>query len=884
MEQMLRKCTEDKTAVLKGITTDNDSGYMSQNIESNSSADTSLDQRQIAITIPDVDIKEVFLNEDALLEKPSFIPKHSNLTLNEHKEFDHLYFMSALQDNYIINSSVTSQNTTFSGFDEDESGISNYSESIPIATPIIVNTSFIETLSESSKKKVSDKENDMNSLNISSNSKGNLEDEKKFVFDENDLNSIQIRMMDANNCDMSLFESFYSFVCKLYTKNETIPEEPSVSFINPSQLHFNQLNKQIENSPYKSSYLQLECSSSQTTTSTNIPVSTSSSTPIKQQVQSKAAVSPELFSDDDISETLAQDTPQVQALKDVMYTTQNDYNLLKKVRDSLGGVPPPPSVTISLITSREILEKVEKNFHLFTTKEDVNNKNKANVDTEGITLLVNCNECDTTTKAFPDVMNLRYHGLHHNRSKISEEFEHLCIKYTERCIGAETQSTCTAFGVNALSPSKRKIKYKKVVKSPGKRLSHLARRRITFSKDSLQSTTVNSSSCSFIGSRTRQIMVDARKYELLSRRKSPKKKSPRKTPAKSPRRKGNTPRSSSKKKYSSQFNPYAIEESLDALSSLSSSSSKASTTKRALFQSPSNKESSCNSLSLFNSDSNSSCSQHSASRTSRRALFISPKRNSPSKMTISSLYPARRKMTPKRALFKSPDKQSPSKVNEVCDKKRKRTDTEDVRSNKISKNTSGEASGLDSSNEIKSDTVVRATSSTTSTQDITQHRKKKLMWTVAEALRSQNIDLKHPQFKVYASVLARVIRHFLPNLFTNGPRPEGSTTESMLRIARQYVFAVTRGKTVDQIIREAQKNKSRIRRPSGYIGVDKVGDSVDLYQVKNKENILQDRVNIIGEMSSDKTLNKIRRSENVERIRRVINFGDDNEVINTSIR
>lgn len=78
---------------------------------------------------------------------------------------------------------------------------------------------------------------------------------------------------------------------------------------------------------------------------------------------------------------------------------------------------------------------------------------------------------------------------------------------------------------------------------------------------------------------------------------------------------------------------------------------------------------------------------------------------------------------------------------------------------------------------------------------------------MAEALRSQGIRMDHPQFKVYASVLARVTRRFLPNLFMSTGRSEGSTSETILRIAKKYVFAVTRGKTVDEIVAEAEKNK-----------------------------------------------------------------------------
>ncbi|KAK5647581.1 hypothetical protein RI129_002473 [Pyrocoelia pectoralis] len=850
-----KKCCEPSSVSLKGAVTDNDSGYISQNVESNSSYDASLDNRPTSLTAPELGIKEAFLGENALLEKPSLTLKSDQVETDDFGEFGHLYFMSSISDNAVVPSSVSSQNTTFSGFDE----VLNLSGTIPVAPSIILT----EPIPEAPVKMKTfvlhpDKENDSNYENIKNNIKVDSNESRlnsSFEDTEATLNSIQTRLMSANN-EMSLFESFYSFVCKLYTKNEPVLEDTEINSINPSQLHINQKQK-VTDSPHKNLYLELE-------NVKKVPevCSVNSSTPTKQKTSAVATVSPELFSDDETEPVVQNNSSLQKSLNEVIC---DDYALAKRTRDSLGGVPPPPSITLPLVSAAEILDKAIENKALFTTQEDVNNFKQK--EERQRCLLIDANATDYKTNDWPAVSQIRYHGIHYNRSKINEEFEHLCVQYAERYIGAETQSSCTVFGMGTSSPTKRRFKYGRTVKSPGKNLSHLARRRITFSRESLGI----SANCASIGSRTRQIMVDAKKFDMLPRRKSPKKKSPRKTPRKSPQKKSNTPKSSDKKKHMLSFSSRAIEENLNQLSFLSSA--RPSTTKRALFQSPQRKE--CNSsLSWFNSDnSNSSCSQHS-NRSSRRALFPSPKRNSPSKMTISSIYPARRKMTPKRALFKSPDKQSTS-VKDVCDKKRKRVEDVQQVSNKLARGIPTDTE--DSSSDTKPSTSLG------SSQDISQHRKKKLMWTVAEALRTQNIDLKHPQFKVYASVLARVIRHFLPNLFTNGPRTEGSTTESMLRIARQYVFAVTRGKTVDQIIREAQK-KSRIRRSSGCTDLDKLGEASNVLQVRNKENILQDRINIMEESSNNRPLNKVRRSEKVERIRRVINFGDDNDVSNTSIR
>lgn len=146
------------------------------------------------------------------------------------------------------------------------------------------------------------------------------------------------------------------------------------------------------------------------------------------------------------------------------------------------------------------------------------------------------------------------------------------------------------FETNTGSPSKRKsTKLRWNTKSPGRRLSHLARRRITFNNPVLQNSGASSS---MVCSRARQILVDARRLELLSRRRSPRKsprkrssprKTPRKTPRKSPRVKGRTPSSSTKKRLALQFRMYSEEE---PVASTSASAFKANITKRALFQSP----------------------------------------------------------------------------------------------------------------------------------------------------------------------------------------------------------------------------------------------------------------------------------------------------------
>ena len=82
-----------------------------------------------------------------------------------------------------------------------------------------------------------------------------------------------------------------------------------------------------------------------------------------------------------------------------------------------------------------------------------------------------------------------YSSSSYNRNKYIEEFENLTMKLCERFVGAETQSTCNAFFTRQLLGSARKrslLSKRNNGQSPGKRLSHLARRRRTFSSANLQ--------------------------------------------------------------------------------------------------------------------------------------------------------------------------------------------------------------------------------------------------------------------------------------------------------------------------------------------------------------------------------------------------------------
>lgn len=106
----------------------------------------------------------------------------------------------------------------------------------------------------------------------------------------------------------------------------------------------------------------------------------------------------------------------------------------------------------------------------------------------------------------------------------------------------------------------------------------------------------------------------------------------------------------------------------------------------------------------------------------------------------------------------------------------------------------------------------------------------------------------------------------------------------MLRIARQHVFSVIKGKSVDEIVQDYQKSRLKIAKPSGYISKEQANS----FNQENREcnsnsshkgNVLQDRSNILNsnDKGSSTKLKSGRLDNKVDRVRKVINFDEDNQ-------
>ncbi|KAJ8935438.1 hypothetical protein NQ314_012858 [Rhamnusium bicolor] len=126
----------------------------------------------------------------------------------------------------------------------------------------------------------------------------------------------------------------------------------------------------------------------------------------------------------------------------------------------------------------------------------------------------------------------------------------------------------------------------------------------------------------------------------------------------------------------------------------------------------------------------------------------------------------------------------------------------------------------------------------------------------------------------------RVTRKFLPNLTGNAPRPEGGTSDRMLRIARHHVYAVVKGKSVDEIISEYLRNRQKIIKPQGYVGIEEYNNEKKVETVTNKKNQMQHKNNTVESLERNKLVyldkSKVGSESRIDRIRKVINFGDDN--------
>ncbi|XP_076268398.1 cyclin E-interacting protein minus [Rhynchophorus ferrugineus] len=810
-------------------------------------------------------VDNFLLSEDALLEKPVlFGSNHNHEQHAESEIYEETRNIFSLQDG-VIDSSVKSQGsgTIYSGL-ESECGSENSAE-IPLQDPITVELKD-EPLDDSfAKKHASISASDMS---IES--------------------SIYEPVIIERSTSISTEENI-----SVLTHYEQTRTPPHTEVIDPNASEFVQptCSTKVPSSVKKEKRkLTLVFSKVNKENEYRVKRKYPSITPEKPyQNPVNPDISPDIFGDEEVdiknnyfqTQSIIPSVP-TQVKGEEMYSDKLDHKLLKRTQKGMSGVLPPPSVTVVKLTYAEMLDKIHQNTAYFwnseqvieTTQDDVKDVS-LNSSSESSnmrkSLLVNVNSLeDVINSEFPNILNIRFHGLHHNRCKLSEEIESLCDKYQKRFVGGETQSSCTVFELSAGSPSKRKsTKPRWGAKSPGRRLSHLARRRITFSSANMQAGGSN-----LAGSRARQILVDARKMELLNRRKSPR-KTPRKTPSKSPKVKTRTPSSSAKKNLAMRFRKLTGE-----FETLAPSSSEVQSTRKP-FMSPGK---------LARSENK------GGSMSTKRALFQSPDRDKKSSLSTGNpqnVMSSAEKSKLRRALFPSPKGSSPFKGRHSpfkqalrfgFDKKRKRSDSDDMHPSKFPRSMSMDTKMLTARNE-SGKSIGRTQSEMNVSRgayDLTDAHKKKLQWAVYDALQSQKITREHPQWKVFASMLGKVTRHIftcqMASSAAAGVRLEGGTTERMNRIAKHHILSVVKGKSFEEVIEEYKRSRPKVNKPQGYVPPEDHSSLKNKVNSGSKENVLQDRANTFESWERERVRQTAKPSTTetrIQRIKKVIDFSDD---------
>uniref|UniRef100_A0A336KB93 Mesencephalic astrocyte-derived neurotrophic factor homolog n=1 Tax=Culicoides sonorensis TaxID=179676 RepID=A0A336KB93_CULSO len=502
----------------------------------------------------------------------------------------------------------------------------------------------------------------------------------------------------------------------------------------------------------------------------------------------------------DISENSINIIDQSDVCDTVRKILANESKLLKQMEKSMSSLIPPPSI-IPKYSISEMLEKYKNNSSTQVPCQPVNILNDESA------FMPNFSKEQAPTTSWPETLKIQGLGYCYNRSNNTEKIELLALKLVERYLGYETISSYSISVKSPQSTKKRSLKSKIVLQSPGRRLSHLARRRAIFSSANLKQSGHSSVTTN------RQIVLNPKRQDqkrlILGNQKTGKtpKRSRTATPSKS--RSGKSKR-----------------EIIVVKSTITREQSK-----RALFQSPA----------VVSSDPPKPVvSEDVAKRVekSKRALFSPAKKLDRS--TSFNENTNRFSSLGESSRFKSMNNLDLYQIG----RKRKRNDEVIEPWNKIPRLLPG---SNDNENEVppastlmksQSFSVLSQSSLTsresrnsfyraqtdvhemTQQRKLSEHHKQKLLWAVATALKNKNIISSHPDYKKHASNLTRVVKTIFLQLDDPLINSIQSTSEKLKRIANNHVFSVVKEVPFDLIIngeRERIANIKNNKKVDGYI-------------------------------------------------------------------
>nr|CAD7457355.1 unnamed protein product [Timema tahoe] len=204
-----------------------------------------------------------------------------------------------------------------------------------------------------------------------------------------------------------------------------------------------------------------------------------------------------------------------------------EQSRLNRLQELLQGVPPPPSYTIPQLNVVEMLKQLKDNHELMVSYSSLGIKRKNTGKTIGHSKYLPRTATfeEAITASWPESKQCFYHGISYNTSVASEQFELLCQKLAERFVGNEMASSCNVVQSSfQAGTSANHRKRRSTGQSPGRRLSHLARRRQIFSSANLMNRTAGKlplSNLSHSCGEKRLIMVESRtiaEFQPLVRR------------------------------------------------------------------------------------------------------------------------------------------------------------------------------------------------------------------------------------------------------------------------------------------------------------------------------------------------------------------------------
>lgn len=442
-----------------------------------------------------------------------------------------------------------------------------------------------------------------------------------------------------------------------------------------------------------------------------------------------------------------------------------DDFLLKKFQSSLSELRPPPSIATLPLSLSEMIAIYKRN--LDKPKESFTpvQSNSMFVPSHPFN--------ETKSMEWPQITEVKAHGIIYNRSTDCEQIEFMTVKYVERFIKAETTSSYN-HKVGPSSAKKKIEKLKLLTQSPSSRLSHLANRRKIFSSANLKSTSATTSHKTFATSK--QLLVDKSKLYQKKKRASAKKKTPGKR---------KTPRSTKRQN----------------LQSVMTKPESAVSSKRALFISPMKSRNDTSTLSRLNRE------LPTRGQLPKRTLFSPPqnakRKRSPSPDDENKYGKSRRLDSPSKMLKSKSFSIAPASSSGSLDEHFKKT---------LYYRTQSEA--------VLNQSIAGSSKSSTSTigfrKAFSDTEKKKLLWTASSALQSKQVNRDHEKFKEYMSTLCKLVK----KIFTEFYNPTKSMSAQMTKFSNLMVFYVIQGRSFDEIYLMT-KNKLEAQNPtkvSGYIG------------------------------------------------------------------